>query len=110
MPLYFVDLGAMERFQHRLRSTPPPSASAHRRMPRRPERWVEDALPGLHVPALVLTGSHDVVAPPSEAEHIRALRPDAELAIVEGTGHHPWAERPRAFQEILDGFSGRLDG
>lgn len=110
MPLYFFDLAAMERFQRRLRSTPAPSAAAYRRMPRRPERWVEDALPGLQVKTLVLTGSHDVATPPSEAEHIHELLPDGELVILERTGHHPWAERPDAFQKALAAFLEDLDG
>lgn len=110
MPLYFFDLEAMERFQRRLRSTPLPSAAAYRRTPRRPERWVEDALPGLQVRTLVLTGSHDVATPPSEAEHLHELLPDAELVVIERAGHHPWVERPDAFQAAIRGFLLDLDG
>ncbi len=41
----------------------------------------------LRVPALILQGSHDIQVSVSDAEQLKAARPDAQLAIVEGMNH-----------------------
>lgn len=107
MPVYFFDLDAMERFAAAVRDAGLPSAAALARVPEHPERWVEDGLPGVVVPALVLTGRYDVATPPADAQHIHELLPDSRLEILERSGHHPWVEEPERFASVVREF---LDG
>jgi proline iminopeptidase len=48
-------------------------------------------------PTLVLAGSDDFITPPSQAERIQRGILNADLAIFEHCGHHPYAEQPEAF-------------
>ena len=41
----------------------------------------------LRIPALILQGSSDIQVSVSDAEQLKAVRPDAELVIVEGMNH-----------------------
>jgi pimeloyl-ACP methyl ester carboxylesterase len=41
----------------------------------------------LRIPALIVQGSSDIQVSVSDAEQLKAVRPDAELAIVEGMNH-----------------------
>lgn len=109
MPLYFYDLAAMRRFQHASRKATAPSAVALRSMPEAPEVWIEEGVARIEAPTLVLGGSHDIAAPPSQARRIHELLPSAELVILERCGHHPWAERPRAFRDAVARFLARVD-
>jgi pimeloyl-ACP methyl ester carboxylesterase len=53
-------------------------------------------LTGLHVPALVLCGREDQVTPLALSEEMASLLSDAELVIVEESGHMTTLERPDA--------------
>jgi len=48
------------------------------------------------VPALVLQGADDT-RPNGPARRLAALLPEARYVELEGAGHFPWMERPRAF-------------
>ena len=63
-----------------------------------------DALPRLTVPTLVLTGSHDRLVPPENAQRLAARIPGAELAVIEGGGHVFFVEQPEATNRALLGF------
>src|SRR5438132_12802204 len=63
---------------------------------------VRPSLPAVSVPVLVTTGSEDRITRPAESEEIAALLPDATLAIVDGAGHFPFAERPDAYFAVVD--------
>ena len=65
---------------------------------------VFDALPRLTVPTLVLTGSHDGLVPPENAQRLAARIPGAELAVIEGGGHVFFVEQPEATNRALLGF------
>jgi aminoacrylate hydrolase len=65
---------------------------------------VFDALPGLSVPTLVVTGSHDRLVPPENAHRLAARIPGAELAVVEGGGHVFYVEQPEATNRALLDF------
>jgi 3-oxoadipate enol-lactonase len=54
------------------------------------------------VPALVACGSQDVNLP--EAERIARVLPDAELQVMEMTGHGSVLSRPDRFASLLDDF------
>ncbi|AOE86243.1 alpha/beta hydrolase [Pseudomonas sp. TCU-HL1] len=41
----------------------------------------------LRIPALILQGSHDIQVSVSDAEQLKATRPDAQLAIIAGMNH-----------------------
>lgn len=59
---------------------------------------VTDRLTDVAVPALVMAGRDDWLAPPAEgAERIGAALPDATVAIFEQSGHFPFLEEPAAF-------------
>lgn len=104
LPLYFYDLAAMRRFQYASRKATAPSVTALQRTPAAPELWVADGLPQVEIPTLVITGSHDIATPPSQARKIQELLPGTEVVVLERCGHHPWAERPEEFKAALARF------
>ncbi len=63
-----------------------------------------DALPTIAVPALVLCGERDAVAPRALSEEIVRGIPDARFAIVPGAGHVANADAPDAFNALLREF------
>ncbi|MEI7646455.1 MAG: alpha/beta hydrolase, partial [Chloroflexales bacterium] len=56
------------------------------------------------MPAMVLTGQHDPVFPPSSAAALVAALPDAHLAIIDACGHVPMAEQPVTCYSALGAF------
>ena len=66
-----------------------------------PSLW--DALPGIHVPTLVLVGTLDRKFV-STGERMAAALPDARLLVVAGAGHAVHLERPDAWLEAVTGF------
>jgi pimeloyl-ACP methyl ester carboxylesterase len=62
------------------------------------------ALPGIHVPTLVITGEHDRTAPPEVARRMAQRIPGAQLAITPGAGHLLGMEQPDAFNTALLAF------
>ncbi len=63
-----------------------------------------DVLPTIDVPALVVHGERDVVAPLALSEEIAAGIPDARLESVPGAGHVVNADDPPAFNTLLREF------
>jgi pimeloyl-ACP methyl ester carboxylesterase len=69
--------------------------------------WTGDyrsALGTIGVPALVLCGENDMVAPRALSEEIAAGIPGARFAIVPDAGHVANADAPAAFNALLRGF------
>lgn len=62
-------------------------------------------LAGLRVPTLVVCGRQDVNL--GESQRIAALVPDAELHVMEMTGHGSVFSRPDLFVELLDAWVAR---
>ncbi|UAK26071.1 alpha/beta fold hydrolase [Sphingomonas nostoxanthinifaciens] len=62
---------------------------------------VDDLLPRIACPTLVITGAEDAWSPPAQHEAIAALIPDARLAIIPGAGHMLPAEAPDALNELI---------
>jgi len=56
-----------------------------------------DRLAQVAAPTLLVTGRHDVFAPPEEAQRIARRIPGSELVVLEGSGHLPWIEEPGPF-------------
>jgi pimeloyl-ACP methyl ester carboxylesterase len=58
----------------------------------------------LRLPTLVLWGSRDRVVPLEHGAHMAQLIPNARLAIIRGTGHMPFYEKPRQCNSIVLSF------
>lgn len=65
---------------------------------------VRPALPGITVPALIVTGRHDRITPPSQAETMAALLPNARLEIFEDSGHMTICEEQPRFLALVREF------
>lgn len=98
-----------------------PEVVAHLRavMDQRPEAWIggleamklrhdsTDLLSEITVPALIVVGEHDAIAPPDVARAMSDRIPGGRLVVVEGAGHVANLEAPREFNAALTTF---LDG
>lgn len=63
-----------------------------------------DDLPTVDVPALVLVGANDWIAPPAYSREIADLLPNAELVVFEHAGHSPNVDQPEAFLDRVRAF------
>ena len=61
-------------------------------------------LQGLRIPALVLCGLQDGIAPPERGEEIAALLPDVRMTCFEGAGHAAYVEKPDEYNARLAEF------
>ena len=66
-------------------------------------------LSGIHVPALVLKGPHDVYCPVSWALEIADRLPEADYVPILGTGHCSHISRPGAFNHALEDWLSTLE-
>lgn len=70
-----------------------------------------DYLPAITAPALLLSGTEDTWSPPADHERMAELMPNAELHVVEGSGHFLPVEKPDALAEyVLKWLERRLKG
>lgn len=81
---------------------PEAAAFAQRAMALRPDSF--DTLRDADVPALVLVGEEDRLAPPEEAEAMAKALPNARLVTVPGAGHLPPVENPEEFTRAVTAF------
>jgi 3-oxoadipate enol-lactonase len=81
------------------RATPQGIADALRGMALRPDSSAD--LPRWKVPALAIAGAHDQLIPRAEMEKIASSVPAAKLEFIEGAGHLPFLEKPRAVAPIV---------
>jgi pimeloyl-ACP methyl ester carboxylesterase len=89
------------------------SASALRTAPALATITAADLRPLLRrvrAPLGVIWGEQDRTVPARLASTITSVRPDVELALLDGAGHVPMIERPDAFVAALLGLLGRLAG
>jgi pimeloyl-ACP methyl ester carboxylesterase len=61
-------------------------------------------LPSIAVPALLIAGGDDRVAPADVMERMAQKIPGAEFVLLEGCGHLGPLDQPDAFNEALQGF------
>jgi 3-oxoadipate enol-lactonase len=59
-------------------------------------------LPGIDVPALVITSKEDTLIPAEVSGPMAEAIPGAELLVIEGAGHLSNLEQPDAFNEALE--------
>ena len=62
---------------------------------------VEQLLPAIACPTLVMCGNADSWSPPAQHERIAAAIPNSELVIVEGAGHMIQLEAPDAVNAAI---------
>ncbi len=58
----------------------------------------------IKVPVQLIWGADDPLFPVAHATRAHQLLPDSRLALIEGAGHTPQAERPDEFNRILNRF------
>jgi pimeloyl-ACP methyl ester carboxylesterase len=68
------------------------------------ERWLHHVT----TPVLVLWGAEDRLLPPSHAEKLAGLLPNARVRVIEGAGHLPSIEAPDAFVAAVRDFAATL--
>lgn len=71
---------------------------------------VESSLLELQVPTVIITGSWDVVVPPSAASAMAAAVPGAELVTVARTGHFVPRDAPRVVADAVRRVEVRASG
>jgi pimeloyl-ACP methyl ester carboxylesterase len=72
---------------------------------------VEQRLPGVVAPALVLRGRHDRTLTQEWAEQYTRLLPDGRLVVVEGAAHNAHYSAPDVSARLVAAFlAGELDG
>lgn len=69
---------------------------------------VEDRLPHVPQPVLVLGGRHDRTCVPAAAERIAELVPDAELHVFEQSGHLGFLEQEQEYVDTVRAFLDRV--
>ena len=62
------------------------------------------AAEALTADTLLVWGAVDGIAPLSLAEALRERMPNSQLAVIDGAGHLPMAERPETFNRILRNY------
>ena len=86
-----------------VQSAPPQAVAwAQRAMAGRPDSF--DTLAGLKVPALVLAGEEDELAPPSDARAMAEAVPEGRLEVIPEAGHLIAVEQPEAFNDAVTRF------
>ena len=68
--------------------------------------WIEDKLPHLHAPALVVRGSRDPIVPQRWAEEVVRLLPRGRLVVIPGGSHCVNYTTPRQFARVVRAFVG----
>lgn len=63
-----------------------------------PDIDISPLLPGIIAPTLALTGDQDPTVPPAQSYLIAQKVPQADLAILKGSGHLPFFETPTEYQ------------
>lgn len=64
------------------------------------EEWLDK----IEVPALVVVGEHDKVAPSGEAEKIYRLLKNSRLIVIKDAGHMVLYEKPEELNSIIEDF------
>jgi flavin-dependent dehydrogenase/pimeloyl-ACP methyl ester carboxylesterase len=96
-----MDAGTTRAILSLYRATDDPGAAGRRQA---------DALRALDRPALVVWGAHDPYIPVAMAERQREAFPHAEIAILEDSGHWPFADDPDAVGRVVEPFLRRTIG
>jgi pimeloyl-ACP methyl ester carboxylesterase len=74
-----------------------------------PQIDITPQLPCIRAQTLMITGDCDPIVPPSESYQISKLVRNAELAVINGTGHLPFTERPAVYNDCLSKWLSRTN-
>lgn len=88
------------------RQDPAGVAASSRAMAARPDRM--SLLKQITAPALVITGSKDVLIAPTESHAMAAELPNAQLVMIPDVGHLSCLEDPAAFNSAVRDFLGKV--
>ncbi len=69
---------------------------------------LEDSVPALSMPVLVVTGDDDHVVPTDQSVRLASEIPGAKLVILDQCGHLPQEECPQAFVDAVTSFLAEL--
>lgn len=62
----------------------------------------------LTLPVLVITGDDDRIVPPSDSIRLAGELPNADLEVINESGHVPQEEQPRAFMQVVNRFLDKI--
>lgn len=65
---------------------------------------LENMLPNVNVPTLLIWGEKDKLTPVSDAKKMEKLIPDAGLVLLKNAEHYPFFDQPYAFKCILESY------
>ena len=65
---------------------------------------IEDKLPMMRMPVLVLRGEHDPIAPQGWVEQLARLAPDGSVAVVPGVAHAVNYTAPEVLVALIESF------
>jgi pimeloyl-ACP methyl ester carboxylesterase len=68
---------------------------------------VEDRLPRVRVPTLVVRGERDRIGPPAWAERVARLLPYGRVVTIPGVPHMVPFNAPRELSAVITGFVGK---
>ena len=69
----------------------------------RDDKGLDERLADEHLPLLVIFGSQDDIADPKSAQDYRVV-PGARIVLIDGAGHSPHVEKPRATARLIKNF------
>ena len=107
LPVYFADPEKnMAAFAATNADAVPSSwAVAAQSMADRKYDWhQEERLGRVHAGTLVVVGKQDWICPVLVAQHVAAGIAGARLVVIDGSGHFPWIEQPKAFFQAVGAF------
>ncbi len=67
-------------------------------------KGVEEELPNIKCPTLVIVGDQDVATVPDKAKFIHGKIPQSKLVIIPGAGHSSSVEEPKLVNNAIDEF------
>lgn len=65
---------------------------------------IENRLPLIQAPTLLVWGKEDTITPPFTAEKFHEMIPDSRLIFIEKCGHAAMMEHPKEFNQHLEAF------
>lgn len=73
------------------------------------DETVEDSLPEIRVPTLLIWGTEDRLTPPDTAVRFKNLLKSARLELIPACGHAPMIEHPATFNRLVLNFLESLE-
>ena len=67
------------------------------------------SLANIHVPALVISGANDPIAPARDCERVARALPQAEYHCIQNSGHYVNLEQAETFNRLLGDFLARVE-